>query len=264
MPARRRLWMIGWFVGSLRPARPAAARCGEHGLSLIEVLVALVIASLILGAVLPIASRSMVQNLRLSEFGVRADETAFDELRFRALLASATQRPGRSPAVPEPELAEGGPDGFSFRSVAAQPSPCLQPGQSGAVRVEIERATRGARLVCIGPQGARPLTGWVRSIPALAYSADAQAWHDSWPLEAEGAVQAGSDEPPDPAARGDRVTSAPLVRVMLADGDGARQRRVWIVRIGAVRPLRYDALSLIDGERKEGGPPAPPPELPLP
>lgn len=226
--------------GWCRPVcRNATSRPREAGLSLFEVLIALVIASLLLGAVLPMAGRSMAQNLRLAELSLRAEDADLDEVRFRALAASAYQRPPSASNLMDVNIVTGGPDGFEFFAIAARPVPCLELGQAALIRVSVERSPQGQRLICSGPTGSEPLTGWMEAISGFLYSDDGLRWRNDWPKEDD------LEAPPQPPAPIDfeataplPTTIAPLVSASLSSGKGVRRQRLWVVRVGDTRPLR--------------------------
>lgn len=196
-----------------------------------EALLILVVSSLVLSVALPIASRSVRDNLRIGARGLDAQEAALQETLFRTLLAAAMPAAATPDEPTATEMLQGESDRLSFSVVMRQPAGCVAAGEQAAVELRIvQRST----LQCVA--GERSVT--LLRLPqgselAFEYSADGTEWRNDWPERHLARNDEGIDEArlfgPRPPVQ------APLVRLTLLDSSG--RARAWLERAGGAIPV---------------------------
>jgi prepilin-type N-terminal cleavage/methylation domain-containing protein len=207
---------------------PGSSR--EDGLSLIEVLVALLIMSLALGIILPIASRSVISNLTLGERALSAGNADVSEVLFRRVLASAVA-PGPDYRK-RPTTVTGDAEQARLFAPAGGARPCGS-AISADVELVIRKVDGGGRLVCLAGDEEVELFRWSAGAGAFSYSPNGKDWSSSW-------------EPRDVRAPSGEIEAVvvpavdrPFLRFSVT-APGAPQRSFfWIERVGVMleRPL---------------------------
>ena len=194
------------------------------GLSLAEVLVVLVISSLVLSIVLPLAGRSVADNLRIGVYGLNSQDLSLREESYRRLLRSATQPRAQAGENQSADTLTGQSDAFSMTVLSLQDNACAFAGRLTAIELRIVRAGQDQVLQCSGDgrsQDLLKLDGVVSA--AFLYSSDGREWFDHWPLEDGGEQRL--------------VVDAPLVS--LVAGSVSRPI-VWVERAGRPQPVNFN------------------------
>lgn len=215
----------------------------RQGLSLIEVLVVLAIASLLLTALLPITSRAIATNVRLADRGLSTVDFGIEEMLLRRLLAQAAPLPGKD-GGPARTNVEGDGERLVLLSDPAGPIGCAEPGGLSPVTLRIEPLGRGGRLVCESGSGQTEVLRWAAGVGRFRYSEDGQAWSKGFTAPDPLAAVRNLDEAP-----GAPLVAAPLVRFSIEGGDGSQI--AWIERVGRPVPVRFspEELAGIDEPR---------------
>lgn len=212
----------------MRPARDPKT----EGFSVLEAIIALLVASLILSVILPIASRSVGDNLRVGMRGLDAVAASIEESAFRGLAAAAVPAPSQPfrPAIRE--MLSGRATQIDMTAMAPQVTLCVPQGEIAAVTLAIEQQGDAGRLVCRTEGGERELMRWSQGVASFAYSLDGGAWSDIWPIEPD----TGPDAPL--LGANQLVTiKAPRVRFTLVKA--GRPAISWIAAFGYLRPIEY-------------------------
>lgn len=221
--------------------RRAPSSDRQAGFSLMEAIIALVIASMVLSAILPVASRSVTDNIRIGMKGLDAFSMSIDEQAFRS-LADASVAPPTEPLKPPARttVAAGDAKGFDLDATSPVTLRCVPAGESVAVRIGIEPAAdgKGGSLVCASGAGLRrDLMVWTDdSVASLSYSEDGRVWTPVWP-------QPGSALALPPRVISDiggpplESVVAPYVRFRLERGGQVQLN--WIARFGQPGPQQF-------------------------
>ena len=202
----------------------------EDGLSLIEVLVALLVMSLALGIILPIASRSVTSNLSLGERALSTGNADVAEILFRRVLTSAIAP--RPTFGKRPTTIRGDDMQAHFFAPAGGSQPC---GSNVGAEVDlvIRPRDRGGSLVCLAGGGEVELLRWSTGVGAFSYSPDGKEWSSSW--------DALDVRPPsnEPEAIVVPAVDRPLLRFSLTAEGAPQGSLVWMERVGVLleRPL---------------------------
>jgi len=202
------------------------------GFSVLEAIIALLVASLILSVILPIASRSVGDNLRIGMHGLDAVALSIEESAFRGLASAAVPAP-TLPFRPAPlDMLSGSPAEIVMTAMAPQQTLCVPQGELAAVTLTIEQQGEAGRLVCRTEERERELMRWNEGEASFAYSLDGGAWSSIWPI----APAAESDAPLLGATQLATI-KAPRVRFTLMKA--GRPSFSWIAAFGYLRPVQY-------------------------
>ena len=202
------------------------------GFSVLEAIIALLVASLILSVILPIASRSVSDNLRIGMRGLDAVALSIEESAFRGLASAAVPAP-TLPFRPAPrDMLSGSPAEIVMTAMAPQQTLCVPQGELVAVKLTIEQQGEAGRLVCRIDERERELMRWEEGEASFAYSLDGGAWSKIWPI----APATGSDAPQLGATQLSTI-KAPRVRFILMKA--GRPSFSWIAAFGYLRPVQY-------------------------
>lgn len=224
--------------------RPHLTRGGRRlhlksGLSLAEVLVVLVISSLVLSIVLPLAARSVADNLRIGLYGLNAQDLSLREASYRRLLQSAMQPRARAGENQITDTLQGQSDAVSLTVLSAQDNACAGAGQLTPIALRIVRADDKLVLRCVSANRSRDVLEIEGEADArFSYSLDGFEWFDHWPLQDH---------------TGQRlVVEAPLVTLTVV----SQSRRIsWVERAGRAAPVNFDLRPLGQSQgdvRREG------------
>lgn len=202
------------------------------GFSVLEAIIALVVASMILSVILPIASRSVSDNLRVGMRGLDAVALSIEESAFRGLAAAAVPAP-TLPFRPAPrEMLTGTPSEIVMTAMTPQVTLCVPQGEPVPVTLSIEQSGEAGRLVCRAAERERELLRWQDGTASFAFSLDGGAWSDVWPT--------GPDTSADVAQFGvSQRTSIKAPRVRFTLMRAGRPAISWIAPFGYLRPIEY-------------------------
>lgn len=214
----------------------------QEGLSLIEVLITLLVMSLVLGIILPIASRSVLSNLSLGERALSTGNADVAEILFRRLLTSAI---APAPAYAKrPTTVTGDAERARLSVAAGGARPCGSD-VSADVELLIRRDGAGGRLLCVAGDQEVEWLRWSGGAATFSYSPDGQEWSSRW-------------EPRDARASSDEVEAVlrpdadrPFLRFSLSpnlNASGAPQApHFWTERVGILLESPVE-LQLIERE----------------
>jgi len=196
----------------------------RRGLSLAEALVVLVISSLVLSIALPLAARSVIDNLRIGNHGLSAQDLSLREETFRRVLKAAVQPSAPAGAEPIASTVAGDSRSVRLTVLAEEDALCARGGQVMRIELRLDERAQSSGLNCASDLGSRPLLALANAQSlSFAYSADGRVWSDHWPLR-------GDDQ-------NEVLVEAPLVRLLVATPS---RTIVWIERAGATAPLNYE------------------------
>jgi len=205
------------------------------GLSLLEAIVVLVISSMVLSIVLPLASRSIRDNVRIGARGLDAQQVSIEEEVFRRLVRGAVQRPPAPGETPNADIVVGDGEGFSAAILAEAPAGCASGGRIEDVRIAVENTGDAVRLTCAVAERRIVLLDLpAGSDAAFSYSWDGDAWSSTWPNEGFFGVNEMVEDAERPTQR---LVAAPLVRLSLASSTA--RPTTWIERAGRVAPVAF-------------------------
>ena len=205
----------------------------QSGFSIIEAIVVLLIGGMILSLILPIASRSTADNLRIGMRGLDNFSVSISEQLFRR-LASAVVPPDARPFEPAPtNTVSGTPQEARFSVRSPDAVFCAPEGQTTNIVLKIEPQGDGGRLVCEALSRQVEVLQWASGAGQFAYSPDGSRWIQRWP---ESDRPAGV--PTLTSADIDNIksasVSAPLLRFQVKDGP---ETVSWIVSMGRAQPV---------------------------
>lgn len=202
----------------------------RSGFSIIEAIIVLLIASLILSVVLPTVSRAVSDNLRIGMRGLDNFSLSIAESSLRR-LAAATVSPPPVPLEPASlNTVSGDNSRAKFHVLSTEAVPCARRGQLTEVRLAIEAASPGGRLICEAGGEVKEIIRWEEGAASFSYSLDGREWASAWP-RAESGLAARADELADLLEVPRRASVvAPLLRFIISDS--LTDRAPWVVLFG--------------------------------
>ncbi|GEM_PF-2214464 len=165
----------------------------KYGFSLLEAIIILVVASLVLSVILPLASRTIRDNLRIGVAGLRSVDESLSEDVLRRLggaVITPIVASGRPPAV---TTAEGSDRRLRITVLPDRDLPCAAAFHEQIIELRLESAGASGRLICVPITGLEELEvrsdvvsveifRWRGGFASFQYSENGQAWSKNWPL----------------------------------------------------------------------------------
>lgn len=224
------------------------------GFSLLEAIIILVVASLILSVILPLASRAIRDNLRIGVIGLNAVDDGLSQDLLRRMGAAIVAPLGELGVAPPRHNAQGNAQRVRFTVLAQQDLPCAQAFRLQTVELRIEAAGTSGKLFCVPIVGREELAirtetsgieiyRWRGAFAAFEYSEDGRTWGAVWPppelrvtLEDDLRRVFQSD-----GAVGLEAVSAPRLRFSIDRTLG--RDSAWVIPLGEVGPIAIDPLA---------------------
>lgn len=202
----------------------------RSGFSIIEAIIVLLIASLILSVVLPTVSRAVSDNLRIGMRGLDSFSLSIAETSLRRLAAATVSPPLVPLEPPSLDTVSGDSSRAEFHVLPTEAVPCARRGQLTVVRLAIEAASPGGRLICEAGGEVKEIIRWEEGAASFSYSLDGREWANAWP-PAESGLASRTDEPADLLQVPRRASVvAPLLRFSISDS--LMDRAPWVVMLG--------------------------------